>query len=472
MEDKLLGSFFVQLTIVGLSLALSAFGALHALLRKREPRSALGWIAVCIGLPFLGPFLYFLFGINRIHTRARKLRKQAGGDYPGGGAEATETGVTPASGAWRRGLALGYTSGNLVEPLYGQNHAYANMLTAIDNARESVLLSSYIFLNDAAGKAFVASLSAAAARGVCVHVLIDGIGEFYSLRRVAKPLRAAGVSVARFLPPRLFPPAFHINLRNHRKILLVDGRVAFTGGMNISGKEVGEAVDPDTARDLQFRLRGPVVAQICEVFCADWEFASGEPVSMPAMEIEDSAGAASCRVIIDGPDENLDSLALRMVSAVAGASHSVTIMTPYFVPTRELTGALKAAAAKGVRVRVLLPKKSNLPFVDWATRKLLWEFLQVDVEVYFLAGEFRHSKLLLVDDEYVMLGSANWDSRSLRLNFEIGVEVLDGALRVELRDHAEHARKASKRATLAEMDGRHLLVKLRDAIAWLGAPYL
>ena len=241
----------------------------------------------------------------------------------------------------------------------------------------------------------------------------------------------------------------------------MDGNVAYTGGMNIGRDNYTSDESPDAATDLHFCLRGPVVGHIAQVFEHDWEYATGEAIELPGRDAR-AAGDADCRVVIDGPDENLDSLALRIL----------TVVTPYFLPTRELIGALKAAAVKRVRVRVLLPRHSNLPFVDWATRKMLWELLQIGIEIYYVPPPFRHTKLLVIDDEYVMLGSANWDARSLRLNFELAVEVRCRALATALDAHSDHAESVAQRTSLVELDSRPIPAKIRDAIFWLASPYL
>jgi cardiolipin synthase len=237
---------------------------------------------------------------------------------------------------------------------------------------------------------------------------------------VSKLLRGTRVRFARFLPPRPLPPAFSVNLRNHRKILIVDGQEAFTGGINVRDRYL----EADDVRiiDSHFRLSGPVLAQIETVFLRDWQFVTGEPGSV-ARRVPKPTGAATCRVVTDGPDAGLDRLASLLTGAIASARHRVAIMTPYFVPPRELISPLLAAALAGVDVAVILPERNNLPYVHWATRHMLWELLERGVNVYYQPPPFVHSKLFYVDDHYAQIGSANFDSRSLRLNFEMNVEV-------------------------------------------------
>jgi cardiolipin synthase len=345
------------------------------------------------------------------------------------------------------------------------------MWEVLAGARHTVYLSTYIFETNESGRRFVALLGEAVRRGVEVKVLVDGIGELYSYPRATPLLAEAGVSAARFLPPRLWPLTVHINLRNHRKILAVDGRVAFVGGMNLGDRHLTREEGSPGVVDLHFRLEGPVVSQVERVFLDDWDFATGETTSPPPARGK-PAGESLARALVDGPNHDLNKLTTLLVGAVSQARQRVTLMTPYFLPPQELIAALQAAALKGVEVTVLLPGKNNLPVVHWATRNLLWEVLQRGVRVFYQPPPFVHSKLFLVDGAYALIGSANLDPRSLRLNFELGVEVYDPVFVRELEEHAEACRERSREVTLAEVDGRSLPERFRDSLAWLFTPYL
>jgi cardiolipin synthase len=457
---------------VALVAGLAAAG--HALLWKRRPQAAFGWIAVCLSLPFAGALLYFLFGINRVETRARKLRDATAGGTPRADAAPPDDRGLVTLGARLSGRPL--TDGNQVEPLHNGEQAYRAMLDAIDGARSRIVLSTYIFDSGTAGTAFARALGTAAARGVDVRVLVDGVGELYSWPPARRLLRGTPVRYARFLPPTLLPPTFQVNLRNHRKVLVVDGRTAFTGGMNITSRSYVDA--PDNASpvvDLHFRIEGPVVTQIEDVFTGDWLFATGEdapPAAPAATTASPVAGSARCRAIDDGPDGARDRLVALLIGAVGSARTRVAIMTPYFLPPRELMGPLLATAMRGVEVSVILPERNNLPYVHRATRHMLWELLQRGVRVCYQPPPFVHSKLLLVDDDYALVGSANLDPRSLRLNFELQVEVYDRDVVAHLDAHVSAARALAREVTLAEVDARPLDTRLVDGAAWLFSPYL
>ncbi len=464
--SQLFATLAAALGFVAASLA-----AIHALLHKRRPQSAFGWIAVCFTLPLAGALLYYLFGINRVETRARKLLP----GHPAPHCPTEYVGTPPPQLAplARLGSAVtGWplTAGNRVEMLTEAPLIFDAMIGAIESAREYVYFTTYIFDGGPLGRRFAAALAEAAERGVDVRVLVDGIGEWYSLRRASALLRGTRVRLARFLPPRLWPPAVSINLRNHRKSLIVDGHSAFTGGINVRDRYLAEHGEARIV-DLHFRLVGPIVAQIETVFLRDWLFATGD-ASTSARAVPRPSGSALCRAVADGPDGELDRLTALYTGAIGSARQRVAIMTPYFVPPRELAAPLQAAALSGVDVAVILPQRNNLPYVHRATRHLLWELLQRGVQVYYQPPPFVHSKLFYVDDHYAQIGSANFDARSLRLNFELNVEVYDRETVTSLAKHFEDVRARSTSVTLADVDGRPLVTKALDGAAWLFSPYL
>jgi len=427
-------------------------------------------------LPLAGPLSYFFFGVNRIHTRAKALGGRISpSDSTGADCRSSEV-LPPEFSELARisGAVSGYllTTRNDIEILHNGEEAYPSMLREIDNAAGHVFLSTYIFETNRTGRDFIDALGRAVARGVEVRVIIDGVGGLYSHPQAAGLLARYGVHVASFLPPRLFPPALHINLRNHRKILVIDGRVAFTGGMNIGDRHLADRTDnPGRVVDTHFRLVGPVAGQLQELFLEDWSFVTGRKAELFPIVCKGS-GTAECRTIAEGPDEDLDKLLSILVGAVSAARRRVAIMTPYFIPPREFVGALQAAALRGVEVVIILPAKNNLPFVHWASRNMLWEVLQHGVRVFLQPPPFVHSKLFVVDGHYAQVGSSNVDPRSFRLNFELVVEVYDRGFAGKLDRHFETVRERSHEVTLAEVDGRSLPARIRDGLAWLLTPYL
>ena len=476
------------LLIGGLAMLVAIATSAHVLLNKRDPRAAFGWIAVCLLFPFAGPVLYLLFGVNRISTRARKLES---GRIPGLDADAARDRVESAAQVPLSDLEDGFRDiarvseavtrrplleGNRIDPLFNGEEAYPAMLAAIDEARECVLLQSYIFQTDATGRAFVDALDRARRRSVDVRVIVDGIGEHYARPRVSALLAAQDLRHARFLPPRLLPPAIYVNLRNHRKVLIVDHRTGFTGGMNLGDRYLAERPRGYRVSDLHFRLEGPVVAQLEHVFLEDWAFCTGD-ASLPGAGTETEIhpgrpGGGICRSIVDGPNEPLDRLATTILGAIDAARARILVVTPYFLPPENMQSALCTAALRGVRVDVLLPSRTYPPVIAWAARHGMDTLLAHGVRVHEQPPPFDHTKLLLVDDYYVLMGSTNLDPRSLKLNFELCVEVYDRRLNERLRQAMD--RRVARACPVAPdtLRDRPLPVRLRDAACWLFSPYL
>lgn len=463
--------------VVSVAAALAGpISAGHALLHKREPQVATAWIAVCLMFPLLGPFIYYVFGINRVRTRAQKLIEAE--RLPPGHPPDTESARTHIASAYHEQIRISdavtgrpLEAGNRIRVLHNGDQAFPAMLSAIEQARECVYLATYIFETNRSGEAFIRALARARQRGVDVRVLIDGIGELYYWPLASWRLRALGVPVARFLPPRLFPPQFSINLRNHRKILLIDGQRAFTGGMNLGDRHVMEGRE-DGVADLHFEFDGPVATQIEGVFLEDWAFTTGEPMEEPTPRARAHGDGALCRTVTDGPNEDLDRLVMILVGAVSSARRSIRLMTPYFLPPRPLSAALQAAALRGVDVQIILPRKSNLPFVQWATRHMLEELLRWGVRVFEQPPPFAHTKLFVVDERYAQVGSANMDPRSLRLNFELTAEIYNETFAAGLANFCRDTIERSREVRLSEVQNRPLWIRMRDAACWLASPYL
>jgi len=476
--DHLLITLFAASTCL---LSLCAAG--HALLFKRDSRSALVWVSLTLVLPLVGPFLYWCLGINRISRRARSWqesgRRVSGFDlYPPNPLHLDDVPLPTAAAHLQvlriladRVVTTRLRDGNRISALIDGEEAYPAMLVAIRRAQETINLSSYIFDADGIGGDFVAHLKDAAERGVQVRIIIDALGEKYS-RISPRPLfRGTQVRLKRYLPLR---HGAYINLRNHRKLLIIDGREAFTGGMNISDRHLTSSTPRERAvRDMHFSVQGPVVADLQRSFLEDWHFVTGERLDSPLFfPVTERQGSALIRCISDGPDKDFRKLEQIIMGALSCAGQHVCIMTPYFIPDRPMTSALVTAALRGVEVRIILPGLNNLPFVDWASRSLLWELLANGIRIFYQPAPFVHTKLLLVDSIWCHVGSANLDARSLRLNFELNMSIFDAAFASEMNRYFNQAISNATEVSLQEIEQRPLLLKLRDNFARLFSPYL
>ena len=445
---------------------------IHVLLRKREVVSAIGWIGLAWLSPFIGSALYFLLGINRVQRRARNLRQDgeiAAADVPV--SLRRDDHLAPLELAAGRITRRPVTTGNSVGLLRNGDAAYPVMLKAIAGAEVSVALSSYILRDDAAGRPFIDALIAAQRRGVAVRVMIDGVGSGYFFSPAYRRLRRNRVPTGRFMHsmwPWRMP---FLNLRTHKKVLLVDGRVGFAGGINIGAENLVASRPRDPVRDTHFRFEGPVVAQLAEAFVRDWSFVTGEELDGPDWFPQlGEVGAASARVITSGPDQDLEKIEFVALSAISSARRSIRLMTPYFLPEERVITALALAALRGVAVDIVAPAHSNHRVVDWAARAHVGPLLEEGCRIWRTPPPFDHSKLMVVDGTWCLIGSANWDMRSFRLNFELDVEVYHAALAAQLEGIMRAARQ--NELTLAELRRRSLPVRLRDAAVRLVLPYL
>ncbi|MEX2180226.1 MAG: cardiolipin synthase [Gemmatimonadaceae bacterium] len=454
---------------------------LHVVLRKRDSRAAIAWVGLIWLVPFVGALLYLLFGLNRIRRHAmeiqRERRRILSGITQHDAPEWVTGSVRPRlAGIARIGATLSgrpLVGGNSMEALMNGDEAYPAMLAAIDGASRSVSLCTYIFADDRMGKQFVEALARAVQRGVQVRVLLDDVGLRYGFPPVHWALRRAGVPVRRFLPLISKSLMAFFNLRNHRKLLVADGRIAFAGGMNIRANHVIGDGPKNPVRDVHFRIRGPIVRQLQDAFMEDWTFVTRETLDGPAWYAEpERAGSISARAITAGPDLDFEIMRNVLLGAISSARESIRITTPYFVPDTSLLSALSIAALRGVRVEIVLPSKGNIPPAQWASRALVWQVLRPGCRVYLSPPPFDHAKLFVVDRSWALIGTTNWDSRSLRLNFELDVECYDEGFAGSMDDLIGSRIAQSQPFTLADADGRPFPARVRDGLARLLTPYL
>jgi cardiolipin synthase len=467
-------AFYWPFATTLLVLVVSVVLAASVILYKRNESAAIAWVGLILLSPVIGSIAYLLFGINRIRRRA--VRTRAGrldgrvGTHPGGAPAALDDPLARLVDGLATQPAV---AGNHVEPLRNGEEAYPAMIAAIDGAERSVALSSYIFKNDALGRAFVAALERARLRGVEVRVLVDGVGQIYSFPTIVAALRQSDIPFARYMHsfwPWRMP---YLNLRNHRKVLVVDGQTGFTGGINISANNQVRSDVSRPVRDIHFRITGPVVAQLMEVFADDWTVTTREVLDGPDWYPEMIAsGPVVARAIPSGPHEHIDRMRWILHAGISEARARIAILTPYFLPDEILVSALRLAARKGVAIDILIPERSNLFFVDWAVRARLDELLMDGCRVWFGPAPFNHAKMMLVDRDWALVGSSNWDPRSLRLNFELNLECRDAGLVDRLDALFVRERDAARPLSLEEVRQRPLVIRLRDGVARLFSPYL
>lgn len=458
-------------------LAAAVAASVHAIRIKREANSALLWLLVVWSFPLFGVLLYLTIGIDRLDLKTRRrltvlntlrderLAREADSLPMEFWRAVRENGIARPESEWAQSLNRSLDpllpdhpllGGNRLDLLVCGDEAYGPMLEAIRAARYQINLQTFILANDRTGREFLDALAERARAGVQVRVLFDRFGStpsvisgfFRRYRNVAPSFHMAGWTLANPLRRQV-----QINLRNHRKILVVDGSDAFTGGINIASINTTRPGRP-AHRDFHFHLRGPSVQELQLSFVIDWHFITGEKIDrllcrdcFPGVPHE---GDARIRLIPGEPSMECDTLPDVFFALFVAARRQILLITPYFVPTPDLVRALRAAALRGVEVKLLMPRVNNHVYAGMAGRALYQTLLDAGVRIWEREPPFMHAKALLVDDEAALIGTANLDARSLRLNYETNLLVHDpaflGVLKQAVLDEFAHGREIDPQA--------------------------
>ncbi|NTF45396.1 phosphatidylserine/phosphatidylglycerophosphate/cardiolipin synthase family protein [Rhizobium rhizogenes] len=472
-----------------LSIAMGAAAAIHAAMTKEDVRAAIGWVGVIILSPIIGALLYAVAGINRMRRaslsshRDAFFRKDASGELASFDADnhrvrqlfGDHFGSMKTLGD--RVARYTMSTGNTIEMLASGDAAYAAMKAAIDGAERSILMETYIFDRDPIGLRIADALIEAVKRGVSVRVLIDSVGARYSVPTIMGYLSHGGVDADVFNGNVIIGLRLpYANLRTHRKILSIDGRIAFTGGMNIREGFTREFAGDHCARDMHFCVTGPAVADLFNTAAEDWRFTTGEVldgdewrISAPSNE---PGAPVFMRVVTSGPDRSVETNHKMLIGALSVAHKSIRIMSPYFLPDRELISALVTAARRGVEVDIVVPTANNLVLVDRAMTAQFDQMLKNYCRIWRAEGPFNHSKLLAVDGIWAYVGSSNLDPRSLRLNFEVDLEVIDRGFAGTIDAHIATILETAHPVDLEKLRARPFIVRLIEKVFWLGSPYL
>ena len=461
------------LTIVGFLLAVFLIARLMS--EKRQPGNTVAWMLGIVLVPYVGVPLYLLFG-------GRKLRRLAARKSRLAPVPSAETAVTSAAATGAIAQALVRDSGcppvggNAMRLLTSGEDAYAEFERQIREAKQTIHLMTFILGRDDTGRRIVKLLAKRAREGVKVRLLLDAVGCLLSSRGFAKPVREAGGEVCRFMPVLPFQWRGSANLRNHRKIAVFDRQTAILGGHNLAVEYMGRQPLRKRWRDFGAVIEGPAVELLHEVFLADWCYASGQSsealhagwdVSPPAPR-----GACELQVVPSGPDVAGDALYEGILSYIQEAERRIWIITPYFIPDEVLFRSLLVKARTGREVRLVVPARSNHRIADHARRYYLRELQKAGAQVLLFQPGMMHSKGMLIDDRIGLLGSANFDLRSLFVNFEIGVFVYSGPELRAMRAWAEELLAHCTLLTAERSSRRRLLGNLAEDLSRLFAPLL
>ena len=481
-----------DLTIAGIAHAvLGTTLGLHVLLNKHRPVSAVLWLAVLWAFPFVGALVYLCFGIDQVERGAaarvacREIQREL--DLPPG-TDATAVLASSSPLPSGRGVeildttnrgrrALAHMGGNRVELLVDGDEFYPALEKAIAAARDSIHLQSFIIARDATGRALVEQLAARAREGLVVRLLYDRFGSTYAhYSTMFRAARKAGVKLASISHASPLRGRFQVNLRNHRKVAVIDGRVGFTGGINIGDLNLSARSGGEPIRDYHMRVEGPAVSELQLQFLADWSFASGEAPAELVLEryfpAQLRAGSALVNAVLGGPYSGGHALTDLLFAAIGAASRTLRVVTPYFVPNEAILQAIRAAALRGVDTRLVVPQLGNHWYVDYAARSLYTSLLESGVRIFERRPPFSHAKALVVDQDYAVLGSPNLDYRSLHLNFETAVEVVEPAFLVRLNEQIASELAHSVEVDLDTHRARSMGRRLAENFCYLFQPLL
>lgn len=426
MGDVLLG-LAILAHVVGLACAVLA------ILHSRTPQGAIAWAVSLVAFPYLAVPFYLVFGRARFHgyfrARRRRAAELAAADVQLGAALAPFEVPPPAAGepdaALRAVASQPFTRGNSAALLVDGEATFASLLEGIAAARTHIAVQFYIVRDDATGRRIRDALVARAREGVAVHFLFDRVGSIALPDRFLRPLRDAGAHVATFRSTRGWSSRFQLNFRNHRKLMVVDGAVAWVGGHNLGDEYLG--LDPKVGpwRDTFLRVEGPAALGVQLVFARDWVWGTGELPTLPWQARAAASGDAHVLVCPSDPSTELEEAALMFRQALAMARTRCWIATPYFVPDSGTVTALQLAGLRGVDVRLLLTERSDNRVADLAARAYVPQMAAAGVRMFLYRGGFMHQKCFVVDDALAGVGTANFDNRSFRLNFELTLLVRD-----------------------------------------------
>lgn len=436
--------------------------------RRGRPTSAIAWLLVLFAVPAIGTLAWWIVGRTRIDRRLRKHahNKREVGNRIGFPESVPGTHFDSMLPARARGRNSFSTGGNRAVLLTEGKATFAELEAAIENAQICVHLLFYIFKTDETGNRICRRLEDCAKRGVEVRVLLDGFGSGEMIRSLKRRLCPSGVRVGVFFPARFWPLTPRLNFVNHRKLVTIDNRIGFTGGINI-GDEYKYAW-----RDLMVKMEGPCVEGLNHIFLEDWFFATREELSDPrGTKRLEGDGVCDTSLIASGPDTE-DWIHDAYFLAITSAKERLYISTPYFIPTPALLTALRTASGRGVDVRIVLPSLSDVLLVMWASRSFYRALVSAGVRIYEYSGAMLHAKALVVDREILSVGTANIDNRSFRLNFELSLFLANSEMNEQLSDWLGEIMSQSEEITSEILDEKSMPRKLAESAAHLLSPLL
>ncbi len=444
---------------------------------NRSPVKSLAWVTVLLSFPVLGFMFYVVFGRNITNTRMisrrnrRKLRRQE--SYRKVNLKKTgldQSSLQQIQLARNLSGAIFYPN-NLVKVYVNGQDKFDDLLRDIEGAKHYVNIQYYIFHNDKIGSQVRDALVRAAKRGVKVRLIYDHVGSFRTKDSFFRQMKKEGIAAYPFF--KVVFPLFgtRINWRNHRKIVVIDGSIGYVGGMNVADRYIDGGKQFEKWRDTHLRIIGPAVGALQYSFAVDWNF-MGQPLIEDNVTTQEIPAGIGMQLLTSGPTSKWTNLEFLFIKAIANAKKRVYIQTPYFLPTEGLLRALQTSALSGVDIRVMVPGKSDSLMLDHATRSYFVECLQAGIKIYLYQGGMLHAKTVLVDDEFVSIGSTNFDFRSFEHNFEGNMQIYSKEINQQLDEIFRNDLKESRRVNLAEWKKRPITQKAAASVVRLLSPIL
>lgn len=468
--------------VVHFSLALLV--AVRVLLQPRISAPArLAWILLVEVVPLVGISAYLMFGEVRMRRAERQRMADVRARLTGLMVPSPNTPQTladfaaPVAASIRAGGGMEPVAGNRLTLLEESDQAITRMVEAMEEARDELHVLFYIWLPDRSGARVAEAVIRAASRGVQVRVIVDALGSRALVRSVYwRRMQAAGAECVRAFPwsiPFISMLFQRLDLRNHRKIVVIDNNVAFTGSRNCA--DMAFSIKPRFAPwiDILLRVEGPVVRQLDSVFLQDWMSYTGQNLGASLQRIAPSENPGQiAQILASGPDLRQEKLPDSIATLIYAARETLTITTPYYVPDEPIDAAIRSAARRGVRVTLILPARNDSRIVAAASEGYFRGLLEAGVRLMLFRGGLLHAKIISVDGRMALVGSANLDRRSFDLNYEVNMFVLDEEFCAELDERQADYIARSRRVTLAEVRGWGRLRRVRNNLLALAAPLL
>ncbi|HZJ57552.1 MAG TPA: cardiolipin synthase [Clostridia bacterium] len=473
--------FSAIIFIINIALALTLI-----FLERRNPTTTWAWVLILMFVPGLGFVLYLFLGQN--YRKRKRITAKGHNDMIRVARQRSEMltqhhldfndpnifNIGDLILLFYRNSGSVFSRNNKVTILNNGDEKFPALIEELRGAKHHIHMAYYIIRDDEIGRAVRDLLAQKAQEGVEVRLLYDGMGCLFVGKRYFDPIIRAGGKVAAFLPPFIPYINVRVNYRNHRKIIVIDGEIAFTGGLNLGDEYLGRSLKYGFWRDMHLMIRGSAVDQLQLRFMMDWQFASKKdiPASRKYFPHKYDTDGSGLQIVSSGPDSSWAAIHQGYVKMISRARKKVYIQTPYFVPDDSMATALKIAALGGVDVRIMIPAMPDHPFVYWASTSYIGELLEAGAKAYIYDNGFLHSKLLITDDSVASVGTANLDIRSFSMNFEVNTFIYDTDIIKKLEGFFLEDLRLCEQITPESYAARPLSMRFKESVSRLLSPLL